>query len=949
MPAPPDPRRAASLPPPDDPIDLSFLRLAVVLMLAGGFGFVAVVLLLAPDQKVRALGGVLFGLVALVAAAFLQRGQTVATIRTLAYGMWAVVSFMTLVGGGLRAPIVIAYPALVALGGWLLGGATAILMTALTVLFGLGLLVAEGLGLLPAIGAAPAGIAWTVFALVLVATATLTIYASRSYRTMYERQGRLASDMATKAGALATEETRLRHITENVPAMIFHGNRDLRCLYANRQFADFFHGGGVPVEGMHLRDILGDAAFRDALPNIEQALAGKAILLEGERQAIGGDTRFLEISLVPEKDASGNVVGFYALKVDVTERRQAEAAQRHSEERFSLIFRSSPEAVSISAEQDGRYLDINDAFTRLFGWTQKEAVGKSALELGLWADPDDRARWIEALRTNGSARDFEALFRRKDGEFRSVLISAGILELDGERWILSFCYDNTERKRTQEALRRSEDKFSSVFQASPIAISLARLSDGTFLDINPAFVRTFGWGRRELVGRNSTEVGIWPSMAERERWVKELTASGRTRDFVVNWRNKAGEARICQISADVVQIGGEPYILALTSDVTDRVRAEEALKTSQARLTEAQRIGRFGSWELDLIKDSFIWSGEIGNIFETAAPPGSVGYATFLKTLHPEDRESFDKAYRQTIAEGKSGEFAYRLRMRDGRVKYVHVRCETQLDPDGKPAKSVGTTQDVTEQVLARQEIERLNAELERRVQERTAELTAANRELESFAYSISHDLRAPLRGIDGFSQLLADEYRSRLDAQGIDYLERVRRAAQRMGTLIDDILELSRVTRQEMRRVRVDLSQMAAELLEERTRTEPEHRVEVLIAPGCKAFGDPQLLRVMLQNLLENAWKYSSKQPDPRIEFGQETSDGETAFFVRDNGVGFDMQYADRLFTPFQRLHRPEEFEGTGIGLATVARIVRRHGGRIWTSAAPNQGATFRFTLGRR
>lgn len=816
---PPEERnRPANLPPSGNPIDISFLRLAVALMLAGGFGFVAIVLLLAPEQKVRALGGVLLGLVALVAAAFLQRGQTVAAIRTLAYGMWAAASFMTLLGGGLRAPIVIAYPALVALGGWLLGGATAILMTALTVLFGLGLLIAEGFGLLPAIGAAPASIVWTVFALVLVATATLTIYASRSYRTMYERQGRLASDMATKADALATEETRLRHITENVPAMIFHGNRDLRCLYANRQFADFFHGGSVPIEGMHLREILGEAAFRDALPNIERALAGEAILLEGERQAFGGDTRFLEISLVPEKDASGHVVGFYALKVDVTEHRRAEAAQRHSEERFSLIFRSSPEAISLSAERDGRYLDINDAFTRLFGWTRKEAVGKSALELGLWADPDDRARWIEALRANGSARDFEALFMRKDGEFRSVLISAGILELDGERWILSFCYDNTERKRTQEALRRSEDKFSSVFQASPIAISLARFSDGTFLDINPAFVHTFGWVRRELIGRTSTDVGIWPSVSERKRWVKELTASGRTRDFVVNWRNKSGEARICQISADVVQIGGEPCILALTSDVTDRKHAEE--------------------------------------------------------------------------------------------------------------------------------EVRSLNAELEQRVQERTAELTAANRELESFAYSISHDLRAPLRGIDGFSQLLADEYRSRLDAQGVDYLDRVRRAAQRMGTLIDDILELSRVTRQEMRRVRVDLSQMAAELLEERARTAPEHRVEVLITPDCKTFGDPQLLRVMLQNLLENAWKYSSKQPAPRIEFGQETHDGETAFFVRDNGVGFDMQYADRLFTPFQRLHRPEEFEGTGIGLATVARIVRRHGGRIWTEAAPQKGATFRFTL---
>ncbi|MDT3737773.1 MAG: ATP-binding protein [Denitratisoma sp.] len=241
----------------------------------------------------------------------------------------------------------------------------------------------------------------------------------------------------------------------------------------------------------------------------------------------------------------------------------------------------------------------------------------------------------------------------------------------------------------------------------------------------------------------------------------------------------------------------------------------------------------------------------------------------------------------------------------------------------------------------------RLNAELEQRVQERTAELTAANRELESFAYSISHDLRAPLRGIDGFSKLLADEYRERLDDEGVDYLDRVRRAAQRMGTLIDDILELSRVTRQEMRRVRVDLSQIAAEIIEERSRAEPDHRVAVTLAPDCTAHGDPQLLRVLMQNLLENAWKYSAKKADPAIEFGRETIDGETVFFVRDNGVGFDMKYADRLFTPFQRLHRPEEFEGTGIGLATVARIIRRHGGRVWAESGPDEGTTLRFVLG--
>lgn len=259
----------------------------------------------------------------------------------------------------------------------------------------------------------------------------------------------------------------------------------------------------------------------------------------------------------------------------------------------------------------------------------------------------------------------------------------------------------------------------------------------------------------------------------------------------------------------------------------------------------------------------------------------------------------------------------------------------------------IATADDITEQVKARAEVQRLNERLEKRVQERTSELTAANRELESFAYSISHDLRSPLRAIDGFSHLLAEEYEEKLGTQGRDYLGRVRKAVQRMGALIDDILELSRVTRQEMVRGQVNLSQLAAELNEEIARTWPGNPPALSSPQQCMVDGDPQLLRLMMQNLLENAWKYSSRNPAPKVEFGCESIDGKQVCYVRDNGVGFDMAYASRLFTPFQRLHKPEDFQGSGIGLANVARIVRRHGGRIWAESKPGEGATFRFTLG--
>ncbi|MFB3820148.1 MAG: ATP-binding protein [Candidatus Methylomirabilales bacterium] len=244
------------------------------------------------------------------------------------------------------------------------------------------------------------------------------------------------------------------------------------------------------------------------------------------------------------------------------------------------------------------------------------------------------------------------------------------------------------------------------------------------------------------------------------------------------------------------------------------------------------------------------------------------------------------------------------------------------------------------------EEIRRLNTELERRVQERTADLAAANKELESFAYSVSHDLRAPLRGINGWSQALAEDYGDVLDEQGRTYLETVRAETRRMGELIDALLGLSRVSRAEMQRQAVDLGALARDVERDLRRAEPERRVEFVIAPGLAVHGDPSLLRAVLHNLLGNAWKFTAHRPDARIELGVSHADGRPVYWVRDNGAGFDMAYAGKLFAPFQRLHRQDEYPGTGIGLATVQRIVHRHGGRIWAEGEVGKGATLFFTL---
>jgi signal transduction histidine kinase len=247
----------------------------------------------------------------------------------------------------------------------------------------------------------------------------------------------------------------------------------------------------------------------------------------------------------------------------------------------------------------------------------------------------------------------------------------------------------------------------------------------------------------------------------------------------------------------------------------------------------------------------------------------------------------------------------------------------------------------------AEEAINTLNAELEQRVRDRTAQLEASNRELESFSYSISHDLRSPLRSIDGFGQALLEEYGDKLDDMGKGYLERVRKATQMMGFLIDDLLMLLKVTRSEFYPESIDLSRMVQGIAEANQQSNPDSAVDVTVQEGIMIQGDTLLMRIVLSNLLENAWKFTAKEVKPQIEFGAVAKDRETIYFIKDNGVGFDMAYVNKLFSAFQRLHTTDEFSGTGIGLVMVKRIITRHGGEVWAEGAVGKGATFYFTIG--
>ncbi|MDO8413968.1 MAG: PAS domain S-box protein [Gallionellaceae bacterium] len=301
------------------------------------------------------------------------------------------------------------------------------------------------------------------------------------------------------------------------------------------------------------------------------------------------------------------------------------------------------------------------------------------------------------------------------------------------------------------------------------------------------------------------------------------------------------------------------------------------------------------------------------------------------------DPEKARAVYQEVLAQKRVTDYPLTIRHLDGQLTDVLYNASVYKDEQGRVLGVFAAARDVTAQKQAEQEI-----------RQRTTELQTANQELEAFSYSVSHDLRAPLRGIDGWSLVLLEDYGNKIDKQGRDYLQLVRSEAQRMGQLIDDLLQLARMVQSKMNWHMVDLSALAQSIAARLQSNAPDRSVEFLIQPNLQAQGDVGLLQAALTNLLENAWKFTRKQPQARIECGRMNKDGTEVFFVRDNGVGFDLAYAAKLFTPFQRMHQTSDFPGTGIGLATVQRIIRRHSGRIWAEAKVNQGATFYFTLGQ-
>lgn len=385
--------------------------------------------------------------------------------------------------------------------------------------------------------------------------------------------------------------------------------------------------------------------------------------------------------------------------------------------------------------------------------------------------------------------------------------------------------------------------------------------------------------------------------------------------------------------------------LCVATDTTELKRSELRLRRSEQLMVDTQGVAHLGTWEWDISEPTAVWSDQLYQIYGLTREQYTPSYEAYLTMVHPDDRQRVIDATNRVFHEHVQYSHDERIFRPDGSLRYLHTWAYPVLDDNGKLIRLVGVCQDITDQKLAEEQVLQLNAALERRVAERTSTIETSLRDVEAFNATVSHDLRAPLSVIQLSCEIIS-RGQEQLPSQVIESVDRIRRSACYMTELVDDLLALAHVSNAPIESSDIDLSQLCGEILSNLRFTSPERIVTVEIAPGLRCSGDLSLIRAAMENLIGNAWKYSSRVLDPRITVGTANVDGRAVFFVRDNGAGFDMKEAHRLFAPFQRLHASTEFEGTGVGLAAVQRIMHRHGGRIWAESEPGQGATFFFDL---
>lgn len=633
---------------------------------------------------------------------------------------------------------------------------------------------------------------------------------------------------------------------------------------------------------------------------------------------------------------------------------RAEAGRRLAE---ATLF-SMTDAL-IAANAAGTITLFNPAAEALTGWRADRAIGLPLAQvLRFEHPPAGLARALSPQEGDSAPYTIAMeqglrLLRAGGGQ---VVLAGTVVPLQGEDipGVLVVLSDCSEQLNALAEQRASEALFRDTFEQA--AVGMAHVApDGRWLRVNRRLCDMLGYQPDELGRLRFQDITHPDDVVVDESLLTELLAGQRNAySMEKRYLRRDGSVVWGLLTAALIRAedGRPSHFVSVVEDIQQRKLAEQALAISEERCRLALDAAELGNWRYEVATDRLSCDTRAGGHFG-AHGEGTLSLSRVLASLHAEDQVRLKHVFTGCGADlsGESVfELACRIRRGDGEVRWIAIRGmrHQRLRAErSAPLQLIGTTQDVTERRSREDEIRRLNASLEYRVAERTAELQAANQELESFAYAVSHDLRAPLRAMNGFSEALIEDFGPSLVPEAQAYLQQIMRGSQHMGTLIDGLLALSRITRGDVARDPVDLSDMAARIVDDLRRDDPAREVDVKIEPGLHARGDARMLEAALRNLLGNAWKYTGQQAQPRLRVSGTQIEGVPCYTVADNGAGFDMAHAAKLFQPFQRLHRVDEFPGIGIGLATVQRVIQRHGGHIWAESTPGAGAQFHFTLG--
>jgi PAS domain S-box-containing protein len=683
--------------------------------------------------------------------------------------------------------------------------------------------------------------------------------------------------------------------------------------------------------------------IRDLWSTIAQ---GRVWRGEIKNKAKDGTYYWVDTTIVPLLGDNGKPRQYVAIRADVTERKAAEeklaATMREVQDLTTAL---DEHAIVAITNPQGKITFVNDKFCAISKYSREELLGQDHRIINSTHHPKEFIRQLWTTIAHGRVWRGEIKNKAKDGSY--YWVDTTIVPFLGEggkpQQYVAIRADITERKNMEEALRSSEGRYRILFEYAPDGIVIAD-KQSYYLDANTSICRMLGYTRDEFIGLHASDIVAQTEIPHIGQALDTLKARS---DYQREWqfRRKDGSSFPAEVIATQMPDGN---LLAMIRDITERRRAETALRATQARLSSTLAAGSIGTWTWDIPSDRLTGDEFIARVFSIPVEAAAEGrpVADYLNAVLVEDQPTVSEHLALAIQSCGHYDVEYRVRQKDGGLLWLQARGRVEGDAAGQAVSFHGAVMDITARKQNEEEIRRLNTELEQRVIERTAQLEAANRELEAFSYSVSHDLRAPLRAIDGFSQAVIEDFGTQLPAEGQRQLRIIRQGAQRMGALIDDLLAFSRLSRQALNKQTVNTGKMVEDTLGELASQWQGRRVEFRTGELLSCQGDPALLKQVWLNLLANAVKYSRKCDPAVIEIGCEDRAGQAIYHVRDNGAGFDMQYAGKLFGVFQRLHRMEDYEGTGVGLAIVQRIVQRHGGRIWAEAAVGRGATFFFTL---